>query len=172
MMSESSVPLRIRKTGSELFTDGPQELAAGVLSFWQWSASDLVSNTMRGVLAEYIVALALGIEQGMRREWDAYDLALRRQDQGRGEIGCLRSVVASGEALDHPVRRWRRNERGMLRQISWPRSHVAAQTSTSLPFWPTPIAPRSTRWMPVSGSSSYCQPQRSTPASAASTRSH
>lgn len=73
-MSENSVPLRDRKTGSERFTDGPHELAADVLSFWQWSASDLVSNTMRGVLAEYIVALALGIEQGVRREWDAYDL--------------------------------------------------------------------------------------------------
>ncbi|CAN1724174.1 protein of unknown function [Hyphomicrobium sp. 1Nfss2.1] len=55
---------------------GSQELAADVLSFWQWSASDLVSNTMRGVLAEYIVAPALGIDEGVRREWDAYDLVL------------------------------------------------------------------------------------------------
>lgn len=73
-MSENSVPLRSRKTGSEPFTVGQQPLAADLLSFWQWCASDLVSNTMRGVLAEYIVALALGVEQGMRREWDAYDL--------------------------------------------------------------------------------------------------
>lgn len=47
-------------------------------AFWRWSASDLVSNTMRGVLAEYIVALAMGIdtEEGVRREWDAYGLVL------------------------------------------------------------------------------------------------
>jgi hypothetical protein len=33
---------------------------------------------MRGVLAEYIVALAMGIdtEEGVRREWDAYGLVL------------------------------------------------------------------------------------------------
>lgn len=77
-MSENSVPLRNRKTGSEPFTVGQQPLAADVLSFWQWCASDLVSNTMRGVLAEYIVALALGVvtDVSVRREWDAYDLLL------------------------------------------------------------------------------------------------
>lgn len=73
-MSDTRTSLRPRKTGIERFKDGPEELTADVLSFWQWSASDLISNTMRGVLAEYIVAMALGIDQGVRREWDAYDL--------------------------------------------------------------------------------------------------
>ncbi len=63
-----------RKTGDEpLHIDG-QPLAANVLSFWQWSASDLISNTMRGRLAEYLVACALGVADGVRVEWDAYDL--------------------------------------------------------------------------------------------------
>ncbi|MGO3340368.1 MAG: hypothetical protein ACTIL8_11240, partial [Psychrobacter sp.] len=45
-----------------------------LLSFWQWSSSDLVSNTMRGILAEYIVASALGENHSHRAEWDAYDI--------------------------------------------------------------------------------------------------
>ncbi len=44
------------------------------MSFWQWSASDLVSNALRGRLAEFLVAQALGIADGVRAEWDAYDL--------------------------------------------------------------------------------------------------
>ena len=48
------------------------------LHFWQWAGSDLVSNAWRGVLAEYIVGLALdAIDRvGVRLEWDRYDLCL------------------------------------------------------------------------------------------------
>lgn len=47
-----------------------------LLSFWCWSASDLVSNVTRGVLAEYLVARALGLgESDVRDEWDKYDLS-------------------------------------------------------------------------------------------------
>ncbi|HET6765692.1 MAG TPA: hypothetical protein VFH27_18560 [Longimicrobiaceae bacterium] len=42
--------------------------------FWAWSASDVLSNATRGILAEYLVAAALGLHEGVRREWDAYDL--------------------------------------------------------------------------------------------------
>ncbi|BDP40901.1 hypothetical protein DAETH_08700 [Deinococcus aetherius] len=47
--------------------------------FWQWAYSDFLSNALRGVLAEYIVARALGCTQRPRVEWDAYDL---RTDAG------------------------------------------------------------------------------------------
>lgn len=53
---------------------GGHPLAANLLDFWRWSASDLVSNATRGILAEFIVAQALGLETGVRAEWDAYDL--------------------------------------------------------------------------------------------------
>lgn len=67
----------MRKSGAEKFRDGPHEIEANLLKFWQWSCSDLVSNTMRGVLAEYIVGLSLGIvNDGQRKEWDPYDLLL------------------------------------------------------------------------------------------------
>jgi hypothetical protein len=57
--------------------DGDTAIGATLADFWGWSASDLVSNTMRGVLAEFIVARALGVStEGVRTEWDAYDLCL------------------------------------------------------------------------------------------------
>lgn len=64
-----------RRKGDEAFHDGGRLLNFALLNFWQWSASDLVSNATRGVLAEYLVAQALGIGiDGVREEWAAYDL--------------------------------------------------------------------------------------------------
>ena len=63
-----------RKTGDELFHENGKPLNTDLLSFWQWSASDLVGNAMRGIFAEYIVASALGVTEGNRTEWDAYDI--------------------------------------------------------------------------------------------------
>ena len=63
-----------RKTGGEKFYHGGSPLDLTLLAFWQWSASDLVSNATRGILAEYIVANALGLAGGVRGEWDAFDL--------------------------------------------------------------------------------------------------
>ncbi len=45
-----------------------------VLDLWRWSASDLLSNATRGVLAEFIVGRALRAESKIRSEWDPYDL--------------------------------------------------------------------------------------------------
>lgn len=46
-----------------------------VLSFWQWSASNLLDNTQRGILAEYLVALAIGAHNRPRPSvWRSYDL--------------------------------------------------------------------------------------------------
>jgi len=68
-------PLRVlRKTGTEPFRCGDFLLNRTLLDFWRWSASDLVSNALRGILAEYIVACALGLPEGARVEWDAFDL--------------------------------------------------------------------------------------------------
>ncbi len=68
-------PLKVsRKTGGETFQNGTSSLDFSLLNFWQWSASDLVSNALRGRLAEFLVAQALGVADGLRVEWDAYDL--------------------------------------------------------------------------------------------------
>jgi hypothetical protein len=64
-----------RKTGKEQFLFNSRKTGIDLLSFWQWSVSDLVSNVTRGRLAEYIVARALGLAKGgIRDEWAAYDL--------------------------------------------------------------------------------------------------
>ena len=44
--------------------------------FLAWAYDDLLTNTTRGVLAEYIVAKALGIRDTKRVEWDQYDLEI------------------------------------------------------------------------------------------------
>ncbi len=67
-----------RKTGSERFHANGQALPFDVLTFWRWSSSDLVNNAMRGVLAEYLVACDLGVTDGTRVEWDAYDVQTKQ----------------------------------------------------------------------------------------------
>ncbi len=62
------------KTGDESLHRGGHPLDCHLLDFWRWSASDLMSNATRGVLAEWIVARSLGIERTVRVEWDAFDL--------------------------------------------------------------------------------------------------
>ncbi|MCR9291859.1 MAG: hypothetical protein NXI32_04010 [bacterium] len=63
-----------RKTGQERLRTQTGNLPERLLDFWQWSGSDLVSNTMRGVFAEYLIAVALDVAEGIRVEWDAFDV--------------------------------------------------------------------------------------------------
>lgn len=63
-----------QKTGKEKLHRNKIPLPIDLLSFWQWSFSDLVNNTSRGILAEYIVASAVGSTGGTRVEWDAFDI--------------------------------------------------------------------------------------------------
>ena len=63
-----------RKTGDETFVGHGDAERLILKNFWQWSVSDLVSNAARGILAEFLVAHALGLDLGIRNEWDAYDL--------------------------------------------------------------------------------------------------
>ena len=65
-----------RKTGNEKFYAGDKELNFQLLDFWQWISSDVLNNTTRGLLAEYLVAKALGQSDGVRIDWDAYDVEL------------------------------------------------------------------------------------------------
>lgn len=64
------------KTGHEPFVSASSEAGGTLLDFWRWALSDVVSNTTRGWLAEYLVAKSLGIAEGVRSPWDAYDLRL------------------------------------------------------------------------------------------------
>ena len=74
MESNLGMILPERKKGSETFHFDKKSLGIELLEFWQWSCSDLVSNAIRGKLAEFIVAKALEIDKNVRNEWDSYDL--------------------------------------------------------------------------------------------------
>ncbi|PKN93811.1 MAG: hypothetical protein CVU44_08325 [Chloroflexi bacterium HGW-Chloroflexi-6] len=74
MADDLGILLPTRKIGDEKFHINGEPIGFDVLSFWQWSASDLVSNATRGRLAEFLVAQALGIAMNVRDEWRAYDL--------------------------------------------------------------------------------------------------
>lgn len=64
-----------RRSGHEPFHVRGRSFGLTLLDFWRWSSSDLVSNATRGILAEFIVASALGIAlDGVRDEWGAFDL--------------------------------------------------------------------------------------------------
>lgn len=63
-----------RKSGDEPFHKNGTSVNGRLLSFWQWSSSELVGNTLRGVVAEYLVATDLGCVSDVRQEWDAYDI--------------------------------------------------------------------------------------------------
>ncbi len=63
-----------RKTGAEAFHTSGEALSFDLLSFWQWAASDVTNNALRGIIAEYLVAQALGQATGVRVEWDRHDL--------------------------------------------------------------------------------------------------
>ena len=77
-----------RKSGDEPVHANGTPLGVTLKQFWQWSGSDLVSNSQRGILAEFLVAHVLGIDHGVRTEWDAYDL--------KTDTGIKIEVKASG----------------------------------------------------------------------------
>jgi hypothetical protein len=72
---ESGEDQRDPEDRAEPFTAAGRPVGPAVADFWHWSRSDLLDNTERGVLAEFIVAIALGIPaDGMREGWAAWDL--------------------------------------------------------------------------------------------------
>lgn len=52
---------------------------ATALMFWRWGFSDILSNTTRGVLAEFLVAWALGIHKKPRLSWTSFDLEYKEK---------------------------------------------------------------------------------------------
>jgi len=65
----------IRKVGAEAFHSSGKPLGFDLKSFWQWSRSDLLDNTTRGIIAEYLVDRALGMgEDDVRDIWNPCDI--------------------------------------------------------------------------------------------------
>jgi hypothetical protein len=57
-----------RKKGDECFEFNGEPRPENLLGYWQWLTSNLVGNTERGSLAEYIVAMALGLADQVRND--------------------------------------------------------------------------------------------------------
>ena len=81
--------------------------SAVVRDFWARVLSDLRTNTVRPMLAEFLVAQAVGAPAQPRIEWDAYDVVTPRCPD-RGEVQCLPAGVDAGLAVLHPLRRAQR----------------------------------------------------------------
>ena len=84
MWSPRSSQSKILKTGKETFHVRGKTVDFEVSDFWRWAHSDLLDNTARGVLAEFLVAYALRQTNKLRREWGAFDL--RTKSRHRVEV--------------------------------------------------------------------------------------
>ena len=65
------------KEGHEKFSGQSSYPNLDVLGFWKWSYSNLLTNTTRGILAEFLVASSLGLNKKPREVWKEYDLKLK-----------------------------------------------------------------------------------------------
>lgn len=73
-------PIKFKRLeGSETFKYLNEALPHTVHSFWQWAYSNLPANNLRGHLAEFIVASAVGDESVTRVEWADHDVVTQSQ---------------------------------------------------------------------------------------------
>jgi len=63
-----------RLSGEEQILAPGGESISKLSDFWRWAYSDLIGNAERGVLAEYIVACSLELNNTTHISWDKYDL--------------------------------------------------------------------------------------------------
>ena len=64
-----------RKSGKEKFVNMNKEISLN--DCWSWAYSDLIGNTERGKLAEYIVATAVGVENQINDSFSKVDLVTK-----------------------------------------------------------------------------------------------
>ena len=77
MSQAISTQLPKLKSGNEPFHADGTRLEFNLLDWWRWDASDLINNTTRGRIAEFIVAMALGLDMKFIRDsWAEYDLEM------------------------------------------------------------------------------------------------
>ncbi len=72
-----------RRTPDDAFVTGGEATRHSVGAFWAWAHSDLLANTQRAIVAEYIVGIALGDVATTRPEWRGWDLELPEAGRDR-----------------------------------------------------------------------------------------
>ena len=102
-----------RLTGIELFMSAGMNSNVSVLDYWRWAHSNLVSNIERGVLAEFLVATALGVskEPAHRDPWQDSDIVIENlkievksaayiQDWSQRELSNIVFARLQGKPVD------------------------------------------------------------------------
>jgi hypothetical protein len=64
------------RSASDPFLLHGQQCGFAIGDFWRWGVSELLVNTTRGAVAEFIVGQALGCAGTVRDSWGPYDLAI------------------------------------------------------------------------------------------------
>ena len=82
-----------------------------ITEFWQWAYSGIMQNVERGVLAENIVAVLLGVDNELRIPWVAYDLKLPNGKTVEVKTMALLQAWAQKELSNprvviRPTRKW------------------------------------------------------------------
>jgi hypothetical protein len=67
--------------------------------FWTWALSNVLDNTSRGILAEWAVASALGVDNGVRWNWEPWDL---ETDGVKIEVKCAADIQSWPGAKSPP----------------------------------------------------------------------
>jgi hypothetical protein len=67
----------------EKLTNNGNPIGYKIIDFWKWRMSNLLNNTDRGALAEFIVATSIGLEDRITDSWHEFDLAT---DDGKIKI--------------------------------------------------------------------------------------
>jgi hypothetical protein len=112
-MKQDVAPERIRPTpvrpldGSERFSGAE----ATVMDFWRWALSDLRMNIVRPMVAEFLVAKAVGDKRAVREAWANFDVL-------SGE-GIRIEVKSSGYCQSWTQKELSRINFGRLAARSW-----------------------------------------------------
>lgn len=81
MKEESPYLGEVRKNHDKpdaMFQNQGKDLGFNLLDFWAWNQCELLENRNRGILAEFLVMKALGIESEYRLEWDDCDFKIKK----------------------------------------------------------------------------------------------
>jgi hypothetical protein len=93
-----------------------------LVDFWTWAFSDLVSNDVRSVFAEYLVGSALGVTGSTRISWAEFDLTYRERGIEVKATGDHQSWAAG---TGRPRREW-----GIRPALGW---NPATNTYAAVP---------------------------------------
>lgn len=96
------------------FRDGAAAIGFDLGEFWVWNGSDLVGNTLRGAVAEFLVARSLDIRTEVRDEWNAWDLET--------VTGLRIEVKCSGYVQAWAQKRASTPSFGIARRAGWTRA--------------------------------------------------